>query len=43
MISVTGMPNGVVTTLLQPSIHGYSPADAATVSGHSLARLWVKQ
>jgi peptide/nickel transport system substrate-binding protein len=43
MISVTGMPNGVVTTLLQPSIHGYSPGDAATVSGHSLARLWVWQ
>jgi len=43
MISVTGMPNGVVTTLLQPSVHGYSPGDAATVSGHSLARLWLKQ
>jgi len=43
MISVTCMPNGVVTTLLQPSVHGYSPGDAATVSGHSLARLWLKQ
>jgi peptide/nickel transport system substrate-binding protein len=41
MISVTGMPNGVVTTLLQPSVRNYSPGD--TVSGHQLSRVWLKQ
>jgi peptide/nickel transport system substrate-binding protein len=42
MISVTGMPNGVVTTLNHPWQANYTVAEAG-VGGTAMARVWLKQ
>jgi hypothetical protein len=42
MISVTGMPNGVVTTFNHPWQADYTVGESG-IGGNAMARVWVKQ